>query len=132
MSAGELVTAADPTVIPVTILSGASLSTTVRTHGRLVGVVVPAAWTAAAITFNGMWPDSTSGGLPGTGTLVSIYDDATERTIASASIPTAESRILSLDLNDWLCIDYLQLRSGTRAAAVAQGADRTIYLILAG
>jgi hypothetical protein len=115
-----------PTVLTATIANGASLSDAQQVSGRLVGIVIPAAWTAAAITFQGS-QDGTN--------YFDIWDNATataaERTIASAGVPTAGGRLLSLDLTDWLGVNYLKVRSGVAGAAVNQGAARLLGLVLA-
>lgn len=117
------VSAGPPTSVTATIANGTSLSGAAQVSGKVVGVITPAAWTAAAMTFS-VSQDNV--------TYINLYDDATERTIASASIPTAESRMLALSLVNWLTVNWIKVRSGTAAAAVNQGAARSVILVLAG
>jgi hypothetical protein len=95
--------------------------------GKLVGLMIPAAWTAAAITFSASQDGTTYADLWETST-----GTAVERTIASANIPTAATRFLSLNLSDWVGVNWLKVRSGTSASAVNQAAARSITLVLAG
>ncbi|HWJ72421.1 MAG TPA: hypothetical protein VNX29_04565 [Kaistia sp.] len=107
--------------VTATIASGGSLSGAVDLGtGRLVGLILPAAWTTAAITFQG----SADGA-----TYFDLYDDATERAIASASV--VPSRFIALPIVDWLMIRSVKLRSGSAATPVAQGAARSITLVTA-
>ena len=107
--------------VTTTIASGASLSDAADLGtGRLVGLILPAAWTTAAITFQGSADGST---------YFDLYDDATERAIASASV--VPSRFIALPIADWLMIRSVKLRSGSAATPVAQGAARSIILVTA-
>lgn len=102
-----------------TIANGQSLSDAVALGtGFPAALQLPAAWTAAALTFQG----SVDGGA----TYGNIYDDGVERTIASASV--VADRILSLDQRDWHGLTHIKIRSGTAAAAVNQGASRAIVV----
>jgi hypothetical protein len=91
----------------------------------LVGIVSPAAWTAAALTFQ-----ASHDGV----TFANLYDsDGAEITIASGSIPAAASRFIAFtsDLIAKLAgIRHLKLRSGVAALAVQQAATRTLQLAL--
>lgn len=118
-----IVGAGSPQSLTATIAASGSLSDALQVAGKLVGVITPAAWTAAAITFS-VSQDGT--------TFVDLYDDSTERTIASASIPTAASRMLALSLSSWLPVNYVKIRSGTAASPVVQASARSITLVLAG
>lgn len=103
-----------------TILAGASLSDAIdlRKHVML-GLLMPDAWTTAAITFMGS--DSA------TGTYVDLYDDAgAEITIAAGNV--AASRGIGMDswgaaLAAW---PWVKIRSGVTAAAVNQVAEAVI------
>jgi hypothetical protein len=107
----------------VTIANGASLSGAATLTGgvtSLVGIQMPAGWTAAAITFQASADGTTYG---------DVYTAAgTEVTIPSVAV--AASRYIALDPSDFAGMAFLKLRSGTSAAAVAQGADRIITLIV--
>lgn len=107
-------------VLALTIPNGQALSAPGNVEGfHIVGLIPPAAWTAAVLTFRAsidgsVWND--------------LYDDATERQIASASLATG--RWIRLDGNLWRGISTLILRSGPAAGAVNQAADRVLQLIL--
>jgi len=106
------------TTATATIANGASLSDAINVSaGRVTGLQLP-----AAITFQG----SINGGA----TYGDIYDDGIERTIDSASVVAA--RILSLDGDDWRAFTHLKIRSGTSAAAVNQGASRSLVVAIEG
>ncbi len=104
-----------------TIASGTSLSSaTDLGTGRLVGIIIPAAWTTAAITFQG-----SADGV----TYFDLYDDAIERTIASGSV--VASRFIALPIADWLMVRAVKIRSGSAASPVNQPADRIVTLVTA-
>ncbi len=101
---------------PVVIANGASLSSAVQIRAGLLSVIeMPAAWTAANLTFQSS----------GDGTnYMNVYDDAgTEVTVTADA-----SRRIQLSPSDWAGIQYLKVRSGTSAVAVNQAAERTLYL----
>lgn len=99
-----------------TIANGASLSDAVDlTAGLLVAVQMPAAWTAAVLTFQ-----ASHDGV----TFADVYDSAgAERSVAAAA-----GRHITLDSASF-GIRFVKIRSGTAAAAVAQGAERQLRLI---
>jgi hypothetical protein len=101
----------------VTILSGASVSSSVYVGGHIItGLLMPAAWSAAGLTFQASrdgvdWLD--------------VYDEDGEVIVASAGA----SRLIILTKR-WLePVAFIQLRSGTAAAPVNQGAERTIVIL---
>lgn len=101
-----------------TISSGNSLSSGIDLGtARLARIVMPASWTAANLTFqtspdNSTWSD--------------LYDSyGTEYTVTAAA-----SRAIIIPLVDFIGVRYIKVRSGTAGAAVAQGADRTLTLVL--
>lgn len=101
----------------VTIASGQSLSPQVDTGGRrLAAIKVPAAWTAAALTFQA----SVDAGV----TWGDLYDDSGNE----VSLAITAGRMIALDALAMVLspFRYLKLRSGTSASPVAQGADRAI------
>jgi hypothetical protein len=99
-----------------TIANGESLSGAVDlNNARLASIQMPAAWTAANLTFQ-----ASADGV----TYADLYDnEAVEYTVQAAA-----SRVLIVPLVDFLGIRYLKVRSGTSAAAVAQGAERMLAL----
>lgn len=106
------------TTTTATIANGASLSGAVNLEGsRLLGIAMPAAWTAANLTIK------TS--VDGT-TYQDAYDaDGAEITI----VVGGASR--NIHFSDQLHgVRWLKLRSGTTSSAVNQGADRTLTLFV--
>lgn len=110
----------------VTIANGASLSGSINLNGltdaphglRLFGIVMPAAWTAANLTFQASFDGGT--------TYVDMYDYNGLEVVATAST----SRLIVLDPVVFASIPLLKIRSGTAASAVNQGGDRTLTLVL--
>lgn len=102
--------------VSVTIANAASLSGAVAVgDGVLTGIIMPAAWTAAVLTFQASFDGTTFNDL---------YDEAGgEYTVAAAA-----SRYISVPAGDFGGVLYLKVRSGTAGAAVAQGAARTLNL----
>jgi hypothetical protein len=100
---------------PVTILSGASLSDSIDLQGaRPVSLRLPAAWTAASITFQASEDGITFGDL---------YN-----ALGEVTYPAAASRFISLTPQDFLGCRAIKVRSGTAGTPVNQGADRTIVV----
>lgn len=115
------VTASPPTFMTLTIMPGTAITDAHRVSGKVVGIILPAGWDAAALSFQA-GPYSTNMG--------DVYDAGVERTIASAQ--AVSGRMIALSLNDWLCANVLRIRSGTSAAPVNQTARRDITVVLAG
>lgn len=106
-----------------TIASGQSLSDGVSVGGlRLFGIVMPAAWTDANITFQASFDDGS--------TWVDAYDADTISAGNEYKISAAASRFIGLDPNYFAAIPMIRLRSGTSSLPVAQAAARTITLVL--
>lgn len=100
-----------------TIENGGSLSGAVDLGGRkLVAIVMPDTWTAAALTFQAS-PDGTN--------FFNVYDGATER-----SLTVAASYYSAFNIADWVGTRWLKIRSGTAASAVNQAGDRTLTLVI--
>jgi hypothetical protein len=102
--------------IPVTIALGGSLSPAVKVRGGLLSIIeMPAAWDAANLTFQTSGDGST---------FMNLYDEnGTEVTVTADA-----SRRVRLEPSQWASIAEIKVRSGTSGAAVAQSADRTLYL----
>jgi hypothetical protein len=101
---------------PVVIGSGQALSGEADLEGRvLVGVVIPAAWSAANLTFQGA-------AAPG-GTFQDVYDDAGTEYVVTA----AASRHIAVQVLE--ALQYVKVRSGTAGTPVNQVAERTVTLI---
>ena len=110
----------DLATVTATIANGESLSGEVDLgEGRaLVGIIMPAAWTAAVITFQ-------SG--VATGVVTNLFQFGAE-----VSYTVDASQYIALqDVMHFYGARYVHVRSGTAASAVAQGAERVITLVTA-
>lgn len=109
---------------PAKILNGASLSAEVDLRGgTIVGIQMPAAWTAANITFQGACRTS----LEVTPVFQDVYDDGGTEVVVTA----AAARFINIVAPfDGTSLRYIKVRSGTSAAAVAQGADRDLIIVV--
>lgn len=102
------------------IAAGASVSDTLDlTTTALLGLIMPAAWTAAALTVEVSADGTTFTGL--------AYNDAATQCNSIAS-PVAGSAY-ALNLSGLLPYRYVRLRSGTTASPVNQAAERSITVI---
>lgn len=100
-----------------TISSGQSLSAAVAVGaGVVTALIMPSAWTAADISFQG----SIDG--------VSFYDlyDAYDGEVTAK---VAANRYVSIEGINFAGLTFLKMRSGPGAAAVNQGADRAITVV---
>lgn len=102
----------------VTIANGASITAEINTGGRILcGVYMPAAWTAAGLSFQAS-PDL---GV----TWYDVHFDGAELTETAAA-----SIFVSLDWLPFCGVTRLKVRSGTSGTPVNQGALRTLLLAL--
>ena len=102
----------------VTIASAASITAEIDLSGRvLTGVLMPAAWTTANLTFQAT---DVSGGTYG-----DLYYDATEK-----SLTVAAGLHVSFDPSAPIFANFIKIRSGTSATPVAQASTRTLKLAL--
>ena len=103
-----------------TIESGASLSGALNLGGRsLVGLKMPAAWTAASLTFEVSQEDAD---------YVPLYWNGAEYTIEAAGGADAGLGV-SLEPAAFAGWNYVKIRSGTAGTPVNQGAQRVIKAI---
>jgi hypothetical protein len=110
------------TANPAVIAAGQSLSLpTAMGALTLVGISMPAVWTAAPLTFQ-VSPDG------GTTWQELYYDSGVEVSIAAA---VANVFIVSQALPSylWRGINYVKIRSGTLAAPVVQAAGAVINIM---
>lgn len=104
----------------VTIANGQSLSGAVDLSSyTLVGLVMPAAWTAAAITFQGSVDN------------VNFFDVCDQNAEINVGAAAANKYIL-LSPATFVGLRYLKIQSGTNAVPVNQGQQTTITLVLRG
>ena len=82
----------------------------------LVGIVMPAAWTAAALTFQASFDGGT--------TWLNMQTASAE-----LSYTAAAGQYIAVDPTLWRGANAIKVRSGTAASPVAQGADRILTLI---
>ena len=110
------------TAVNVVIANGASLSATVALGSgvrQLVGIQMPAAWTAASLTFAVSSDDAT---------FVPLYWDGSEYTVAAAG-GAAASLGVSLEPSAFASWPFVRIRSGTVGTPVNQGAERTLVVL---
>lgn len=103
-----------------TIANGESLSSAVDLdNGKFVGIIMPAAWTAAAITLA-----VSDDGV----TYYPLFDDGGNEVTITVAAGEAISSTTSglLHLAYW---NFVKFRSGTSGTPVNQGAARTIKIV---
>jgi len=102
--------------IDVTIAISTALSPSVNLMGRIpTAILMPAAWTAAGISFQAS-PDGTT-----------WYD--VHSTTAEITVTAAVDIYIDLDSTVFFGARYLKIRSGTSATPVNQAAARTLVLM---
>lgn len=109
-------------LVPVTIASGASLSPEVNVNDMtIVGVEMPAAWDAAALTFAALTADGSTFGVvrDDTGTEVTVASVAASAYVA---IPAATAAKL-------VGLGRVKVRSGTSGVPVNQTGNRSFFLV---
>lgn len=107
-----------PTV--ATILNGASVSDVIDLKSySVVGVIMPSAWTTAAVTIEVSHNNGEFVGL--------VYDDlgAQVNTVASPTVSSA----YTLSLTGMVPYRFVKVRSGTTASPVNQGGNRDVVII---
>lgn len=103
----------------VTIANGASLSGALNIASRnFFGIIMPASWTSAALTFQGSFDGTT---------YYDLYDET--GTEVSFTVSTSRYVIISTPAK-FLGLKKLKIRSGTSGTPVNQGGDRDIGVIV--
>ena len=106
-------------VTTVTIANGGSVSGAAPAASlHLVGIQMPAAWTAAALTFQGSADGVT-------------FNDAYDNNGAEINVQAAASRYIAIPPTLLARVPALYVRSGTTGTPVAQGGARVLTLIFA-
>lgn len=101
-----------------TIANGQSLSAALKLNGGfLEGVYMPAAWTAAGLSFAVCETEA--------GTYVPLVDSLG----AEVTLTVAAGQAIALPIGAVRGWNWIKLRSGTSAAAVNQGADRALVAV---
>lgn len=109
--------ATNPNIQTSTVANGASLSGANDLAGEtLVGIHMPAVWTAANLTFQ-----VSEDGI----TYDNLYDRFGNETVYT----TAAARFMPVLPSEWIGIRYIKVRSGTSGVPVAQAAARAIVLV---
>jgi hypothetical protein len=112
--------AVSPPLVPVavSIPSGTSIMAAGVDIGGagIVRILMPAAWTAAALTAQVSQDDAT-------------YYDLYDSTGTEWSATVVAAHAVALDITTFTGVRYLKLRSGTGAAPVAQAATRSLTLV---
>jgi len=107
-----------------TIAAGAALSGPVQLGRKsLVGIVMPAAWTAASLSFQASPDGATFDEL--------FYLAALASTAFVITAPGA-SQFIMLDPTIWRGVDTLKVRSGTSGSPVNQVAQAVLTLLARG
>lgn len=105
--------------ITVTIASGGSLTAAIDLgSNRLARIVMPSAWTSAALSFQSSY-DGTN--------FADLFNKDGEVSLAASTV-VAASRAIAVDPTVFFGIRYLKIRSGLTGAAVNQGAERSLIL----
>jgi len=115
----------DRTLVPVNIPNGTALSGEVNVGPlRIVGIIMPAAWTAGALTFKAV---ATQTNLYATPTYAEVMDIAgAAMTVAT---PAAATYIALADTVALVALGRLIVRSGTSGVPVNQAAARDFFLV---
>lgn len=116
--------------VPVTIASGQEFSTAAGAGGtRLVGIIMPAAWTAADLSLQAAIGQSATN--PPVITWGEVVDEAGTPLVLAAG-PGASEYVALADTEALLGLGQIRIRSGTAAVPVNQAADRVVTLIFVG
>lgn len=100
------------------IVINSSLSAAVALGEKVaVGIVMPASWDAANLTFQG----SADGGQ----SFSNVYDS----TGNELTVTAAAARYIYLDPSAFVGLNQIKVRSGTSASAVNQTAARTLTIV---
>lgn len=101
----------------VSIAQNQALSPAVCIDGyKFFTIAMPAAWDAAALTFQGSFDNVT---------FFDLYMDGSE---VSEVVVAAKAYVINLNALAFMSVKYIKVRSGTSATPVNQTAARTIKL----
>lgn len=104
--------------VTVTIANGASLSDVAALGGMtLVGIIMPATWTAADLTFQASHDNST-------------FNNVYDADDAEVTVEADASRYIQIAPTAYLGMNYLKVRSGTTGSPVNQGGARSVILVV--
>ncbi len=106
-------------VIPAMILNGQASTAPLNLGGlRLFGIVMPALWTPACLTFRTSFDNGAS------------WFDLYDANGNELSVITGVSRFIAIDPVNFAAIHMIRLRSGTSGASVNQSQDAVLQLVL--
>lgn len=105
------------TTLTGTIANGTSLSGAVALSGSIWSVLMPAAWTAADITFQGSIDGSN---------FFDLYDGGTEYQLSAGAGRMVQITKAQL----FFALTHIKIRSGTAGTPVNQGADRALSVLV--
>jgi hypothetical protein len=115
----------------VTIANGAAISGAIQVaDSNVVGLLLPAAWTAAGIAFHVSYDGTTYVQLMVEDKMAAPPYGLDEYEILAADVPIAESVYIPLDPAIFLGVLYLKVRSQTAGTPVNQGAARTLGVMV--
>lgn len=117
----------DRKVLPVQIPSGTSQSLEINVNaGRIVGILMPAGWDAAGITFLGLIRQPNVN--PPAPVFAKVQDaGGVEVTITT---PALDTYVAIADTGALLGLGRVKLRSGTSGAPVNQTAQRDFFIVV--
>lgn len=117
----------DRTLVPVQIPIGTSLSLEVNVGtGQIVGILMPAAWTAAGIAFQALVREPSA--LP----KVPVYGAVVDAAAAAINITgvVADTYVALPSTLALRSLGRILVRSGTNAIPVNQAATRDFFLVV--
>ena len=107
--------------LTATILAAASLSDEIQLNGLMIeAIIMPAAWTAAGLSFQAADALAANGG-----TYLPLFDVAGVE--ITATVAASQRHVLPISLIRGH--NYIRLRSGTSAVPVVQGSNAIITLL---
>lgn len=115
-----------PVIVDTVIPAGASQSGKVNISNLVVvGIIMPAVWTAANITFLAGDPRDGGNGV------VAVFNPVHDDTGVEVTATTAASQFVTFRDSDVMAgVSYLKVRSGTTATPVVQAAQAVVSLVL--
>lgn len=117
----------DRTLVQVDIAINTALSGEVNVGpGRIVGIIMPAGWDAAGISFQALLREPSA--LP----KVPVWGDVIDSGGAEVKItaPAADKYVALADTLPLVGFGRMKVRSGLTGAAVNQTAARTLFLVV--
>ncbi len=100
----------------IAISTSLSAAVLVPAGFTLAGIIMPTAWTAANLTFQG----SANG---------TLYNDIYNAAGTEYNVTASTSRFITIDPPDFAGVGWIKVRSGTTGTPVTQTAARSIVLV---